>query len=50
MNNRALSHEFQLNQIHKSVMAQVEKIKKDKAQLKLDKIKVKEESKIIKQK
>jgi len=42
MNNRALSHEFQLNKIHKSVTAQVEKIKKDRAQLKLEKMKLKE--------
>jgi hypothetical protein len=50
MNNRALSHEFQLNQIHKNVTAQVEKIKRDKAQLKLEKLKMREETKIFKQK
>ena len=48
MNNRALSHELQLNQIHKNVTAQVEKIKKEKAIIKQEKLKIKEETKILK--
>ena len=42
MNSRAMSHEHQLNQMHKNITYQIEKIKKEKHRLKEEKAKLKE--------
>jgi hypothetical protein len=42
MNSRAMGHEYQLNQMHKSIIHQFEKIKKEKASIKNEKVKIKE--------
>lgn len=44
MNNRALSHEMQLNQMHQNIISQVDKIRKEKAQIKNEKARIKEEN------
>lgn len=42
MNSRAMNHEHQLNQMHKNIVHQFEKIKKEKQNLKLQKAKIKQ--------
>jgi len=44
MNSRAMSHEYQLNQMHKNITYQFEKIKKEKMAIKAEKTRLKEES------
>lgn len=44
MNNRALSHERQLNQMHENIIQQVEKIRKEKAHIKNEKARIEEEN------
>ena len=46
-NSRAMSHEFQLNQMHKSISDQWDKIKRQKAELKRERARVADEAKAL---
>jgi len=44
MNSRAMNHEYQLNQMHKNIIYQFEKIKREKQTIKAEKSKLKDKT------